>query len=334
MGKGHSRAGLGCGRVSWKRARTRAGKKGELPVLPPSPSKQGPASPVQGWWTKPHKECQGLGVPRASRLRAQSTGKARPRTLSEGLCGPLGACPGGCWELAWVLRRGTPRLPKVHLTLRPGLWGSEKGSSSAPESLILGERTPPYPRKQGRLGLEGPQIPPREAAASQEGARSSDWSRLSPHPRVPLPPPALRKPRDRGEGEGRDAEQTRGLPPARRLEPQAPHVPGKAARGWPRSSAQPGRPSAALCRPAPASPARPAPPGRPGPGSSAPRSSPLNFSPRREEPRSRMAPPRPQHQAPPCAEVQPLALSNQPPRWDARSFWQPFTWSNLSIFST
>lgn len=74
--------------------------------LTPSPNKQGPASTGPGLVDKAPQECQGLAVPRASRLRAQGTGKAWPRTLSEGLCGPLGARPGECRELARVVWGG------------------------------------------------------------------------------------------------------------------------------------------------------------------------------------------------------------------------------------
>lgn len=129
--------------------------------------------------------------------------------------------------------------------------------------LSLGEGTPPSPRKQGRLGLERPQIPPREAAAPQEGAQTPDWGRLSPRPRVPLPPPALRKPRDRGEGEGRDAEHADSLPG------------GAWSRELPRSREGGSRLAAelraareALCCPLPAGPSissAAAPPGQPVP---------------------------------------------------------------------
>lgn len=87
----------------------------------PSPANLALPALVRGWWTKPHEECQGLAVPRASRLRARGTGKAWPRTLSEGLCGPLGARPGECPELArvgWGARHGFRRSSWPS---RPGL---------------------------------------------------------------------------------------------------------------------------------------------------------------------------------------------------------------------
>lgn len=81
------------------------GRRGALRAAGPLPApiQQGASSTGPGLRTKPHGEGQGLTVPRASKLWAQSPGKAWPGTLSEGLCGPLGSCPGQCRELARVV---------------------------------------------------------------------------------------------------------------------------------------------------------------------------------------------------------------------------------------
>lgn len=73
---------------------------------------------VPGWWTKPHKECQGLAVPTASRLWAQGTGKAWPRTLSEGLCEPREPVQGNAGNWPGCYGVGTPLLLEVQLPIQ------------------------------------------------------------------------------------------------------------------------------------------------------------------------------------------------------------------------
>ena len=137
----------------------------------------------------------------------------------------------------------------------------------------------------------------------------------------PFPLPALKKPSGREEGTLRDSEYADSCP---RRPGAASSREGELA---PRLAGTPREAQEALCFPLLAKHriTRASRVTRSGTVLGQPwRADPLSISPpERKKTEVIWVIPLPQHQ--PCPEGQPQALSNQPPCWDVRSFWQSFT---------